>query len=149
LWKHKHIFTWILLTSVGVVLCADLLQPPSEDWCTGLGYLPDNRPTSSVHAIKVVSEPLTGRHQVYGIFQVPISECPPGQPVILRVRGAGTYCENAGTEGVLKHLEGIKAPPGYYLTKHYIRTRTALWLSIQGFLDRLRQPQNWTLTYTE
>lgn len=146
--KRKHIFTWVLLTTMGIVLGAYLLEPPSEDWCTGVGYLPDNRPTNSVHAIKVVVEPILGRHQVYAIFQVSISECPPGCPVILTVSGAGTYCENAGTDGLLQHFEGVEAPAGYYLTRHYIRTRTALWLSIQGLLNQLRQPQNWTLTYS-
>jgi hypothetical protein len=85
---------------------------------------------------------------VYGIFQLEREKCPPNQPVVLTVLAAGKYCETADTDQV-QTFEGIEAPPGYYLSKHYIRTRTALWLSIQGLLDQLKQPRNWTLTYVE
>jgi hypothetical protein len=148
LWKRKLIFTGILLTTVGIVLFAYLLAPPLDDWCSGVGYLPSNRPSTSVHALKVVVEPLQGRHEVYGIFQLEREKCPPNQPVVLTVLAAGKYCETAGTDQV-QNFEGIEVLPGYYLSKHYIRTRTALWLSIQGLLDQLKQPRNWTLTYVE
>jgi hypothetical protein len=148
LWKPKLIFTGFILTTVGICLCGYLLKPPLDDFCTGIGYLPSNRATTSVQAVKVVVEPLWGRHHVYGIFQIDKEKCPPGQPVVLSVRGVGNYCEVVGFDPV-QDFEGIEAPPGYYLTRHYIRTRTALWLSIQGLLDQLRQPRNWTLTYSK
>lgn len=50
---------------------------------------------------------------------------------------------------ISQHLEGIEAAPGYYLTKHYIRTRTALWLTTQELLNQLKQPRNWMLTYDQ
>jgi len=76
-----------------------------------------------------------------------IEKCPPGEPVLLRVNNAGNYCKNAGFDGLFQELEGLEAPSGYYLSKHYMRTRTTLWLITQGVLDQLRQPRNWTLTY--
>ncbi len=149
MWQRKLIFTSVLLITVGLVYSVHLLESPLEDWCTEIEYLPSNRPTTSVHALKVVTEPLLGRHQVYGIFKLSIEDCPLGQPVVLTVVGAGKYCEKAGPGGLLQHFEGVEAPPGYYLTRHYIRTRTAWWLTIQGLLDQLSQPRNWTLTYAK
>lgn len=135
--------------TVGLVCLAHLLEPPLEDWCTGVGYLPANRPTKSVHAVKVVVEPLLGRHQVYAIFQLDRKKSPPGKPVILTVASAGTYCEAAGSGGLFQQFDGVEASPGYYLSRHYIRTRTAIWLSFQGMFKQLKQPQSWTLTYIE
>ncbi len=128
---------------------AYLLVPPFEDWCTGVGYLPSNRATTSVYATKTIVSPFSGQHQVYAIFQLDREKCPPGQRVILSVVGAGKYCETAGSGWLLQHLDGVEAEPGYYLSRHYIRTRTALWLSIRGLLNRLKQPQSWTLTYSD
>ena len=143
--KRKHILLGLVLIAVGLVCIAHLLKPPLEDWCSGVGYLPANRSTTSVHAVKVVVEPLLGRHQVYAIFQLDREKCPPGKPVILTVVGAGKYCEAANSIG--QQFEGIEAAPRYYLSQHYIRTRTAIWLSLQGLFNQLKQPQSWTLTY--
>jgi len=147
LWKQKLIFTWVLLPLLGMIYSIYLLKPPVEDWCSVSGYLPANRPTASVHALKVVVKPWLGQHHIYGVFMLSAEKCRPGQPVILTVRNAGNYCENSGPEGPFQNFEGIEAPSGYYLTRHYIRTRTALWLSIQGLFNQLRLPRNWTLTY--
>jgi hypothetical protein len=146
LWKRKLIFILILVTTVGLVLCVHLLKPPLDDHCSGVGYLSSNR-TTTVHAIKVVVEPFLGQHQVYGIFQLSLEDCPPGQPVILTVVGAGKYCEIVNNLG--QHFEGIEVGSKYYLTKHYIRTRTAISLSIKGLLSELKQPRNWTMTYAK
>ena len=145
MWKRKLIFPWVLLTLVGIICSIYLLKPPLDDWCSG--YLSSNPATTSIHPLKVVVEPLLGRHRVYGIFMLSIEKCPPGEPVLLRVSNAGNYCENAGFKGVFQELEGLEAPSGYYLTRNYMRTRTTLWLITQGLLDQLRQPRNWTLTY--
>jgi hypothetical protein len=77
-----------------------------------MGYLPSDRPTTNVHALKIVVEPLLGRHQVYGIFRLPIEMCPPGHPLILTVRHAGKYCENAGSDGLIQKFAGLEAPLG-------------------------------------
>ena len=147
MWQRKHIFIKLFAIAAGLVCIAYLVAPPSEDWCTGVGYLPANRATISVHPLKVIVEPFLGRHQVFAIFQMEREKCPPGEPVILTVVGAGKYCE--ATDSIGQHFEGLEASSGYYLSKHYIRTRTALWLTIQGVLDPLKQPQNWTITYVD
>lgn len=145
--KRKLIFMILLLTTVGIISLADYLEPPLDDQCTGVGYLPPNRPTQSIPAVKVVVEPFFSRHQVYGIFRLSRKNNPPGLPVIFAVTGAGKYCENTGDLG--QSFEGIEVPGEYYLSRHYIRTRTSLWLSFHGLLEELRKPHNWTLTYTE
>lgn len=147
LFKHKLIFLILLLTTVVIIFLADYLDPTLDDQCTGVGYLPANRPTQSIPALKVVVEPFFGRHQVYGIFRLSRDKIPPGQPVILTVTGAGIYCE--ATEDLGDKFEGIEVAPKYYLSQHYIRTRTALELSFKGWLEQLRQPLNWKLTYSE
>lgn len=145
--KRKLMFTILLLTTVGIISLADYLELSLNDQCTGVGYLPANRPIQRISALKVVVEPFLGRHQVYGIFRLPREKTPPGQPVILTVTGAGNYCE--ATSDLGDNCEGIEVSPEYYLSKHYIRTRTALELSFKGLLEQLRQPLNWTLTYSE
>lgn len=145
MWKRKFIFPWVLLTAVGIIYIANLLKPPLDHWC--IGYVSSNPAATSIHPLRVVVEPMLGRHRVYGIFMLPIEECPPGEPVLLTVRDAGNYCENAGFQGLVQHLEGLEAPTGYYLTRHYMRTRTTLWLITHGLLGQLEQPRNWTLTY--
>lgn len=143
--KQTFVFILVIIAAIGFIWCIQLLKPPSEDFCTGEGYLPSNSPLESIHAIKVVIEPWLGEHQVYGIFQINSHKSPPGHPVILTVVGAGKYCET--TNPISQHFQGIDAAPGYYLTKHYVRTRSVLWSGIHGLLNQLRQPQNWTLTY--
>jgi hypothetical protein len=146
LWKHKFSFIILLITTLGLVLCIKLLKAPAEEFCTGVGYLPSNLPTKSVYPIKVVVEPFQGRHQVYAIFQLDGSKLPPNERVIVTVGGAGHYCEVSNSVG--KYFEGIEPPPGFYLSRHFIRTRTALRLSAKGLLGKLRSPENWMLTYT-
>lgn len=146
-WNRKLIFVWVLLITAGLVYSIHLLEPPVEDFCSGLGYLPSNRATTSVHAINVVVEPLLGRHQAYAIFQLRSEKCPPGKRVVLTVVGAGKYCETVNPIG--QGFEGIEAASGYYLSRHYIRTRTALWLTVRGLSAQLKQLQSWMLTYAE
>lgn len=66
---------------------------------------------------------------------------------MLTVTHVGKYCELTNYIG--QNFEEIAVPNEYYLSQHFIRTRTALWLTIQGLLEELRQPDNWTLTYAE
>jgi hypothetical protein len=146
LWKRKFSFIILLITTLGLVLSIKLLKPPAEEFCSGVGYLPSNLPTKTVYPIKVVVEPFDGRHQVYAIFQLDGSKLPVNERVVLSVGGAGHYCEVSNSVGRI--FEGIETPPGYYLSRHFIRTRTALTLSAKGLLGKLRSPENWMLTFT-
>jgi hypothetical protein len=145
--KRQFIFALVLLSLVGIVAIAYYLQQALDEQCTGVGYLPENQPTTSIHPIKVVVEPFDGQHQVYGIFRMEKEKSPSSQPVVLTVTHVGKYCELTNYIG--QNFEEIAVPNEYYLSQHYIRTRTALWLATQGLLEELKQPDNWTLTYAE
>ncbi len=123
-----------------------LIWPPEDTRCDGSTHLPAGVPVVTVAALKTVVEPFNGRHRVYGLFALPLT-CPPGQPVILSVAGVGHYCDTAENTG--RELDGVRAPPGHYLMRDPIRTRTALGLLLWGQGDRLRQPRNWTLSYAQ
>ena len=145
--KRRLISTLVLISVVGIVAITYSLQQTLDEQCTGVGYLPANLSTTSIHPLKVVVEPFHGQHQVYGIFRLEKAKVPPNQPVILTVNHVGKYCES--TTYVGQNFAEITLADQYYLSQHYIRTRTALWLTIRRLLDELRQPNSWTLTYTE
>jgi hypothetical protein len=145
--KGQLFFTIVLLTMVAVNQLAHRLQEPLDGRCTGLGYLASNRPTTTVHALKVVVKPWLGRHQVYGIFPLPFEKCNRSEPVLLTIKGVGNYCQRAKYTNPHQHFAGIDAPPGYALTRYYLRTRTTWWLTSEGLLEQLKQPKNWTVTY--
>lgn len=144
--KRRLISTLVLISVVGIVAIAYSLQQTLDEQCTGVGYLPA-LPTISIHPLKVVVEPFHGQHQVYGIFRLEKAKIPPNQPVILTVSHVGKYCES--TIYVGQNFAEIAVADQYYLSQHYIRTRTALWLTIRSLLEELRQLDSWTLTYTE
>jgi len=145
--KRQIFFTIVLLTTVGISQLAPFLEKPLDNRCTGVGYLASNRPTTTVHALRVVVKPWWGRHQVYGVFPLPFEKCNRSEPVLLTIIGAGNYCERAKYNGPPQHFEEIQAPPGYALVRYPLRTRTTLWLTTEGLLEQLKQPRNWTLTY--
>lgn len=145
--KRQLFFTIVLLTIVAITQLADRLQEPFDRRCTRLGYLASNRPTTTVHALKVVVKPWLGRHQVYGIFPLPFEKCNRSEPVLLTIVGAGNYCERAKYTEANHRFEGIETPPGHTLTRYYLRTRTTWWLTSEGLLEQLKQPHNWTVTY--
>jgi hypothetical protein len=145
--KRQLIFTLVLLSLVGIVALTHYLQQAADEQCTGVGYLPANLSTTSIHPLKVVVEPFQGQHQVYGIFRLEKAKIPPNQPVILTVNHVGKYCESTIYLG--QNFAEIAVPNQYYLSQHYIRTRTAIWLTMRRLLEELKQLENWTLTYTE
>lgn len=143
--KRLLIVTLVLLSLLGIF--AYSLQQIRDEQCTGVGYLPPNLSTTSIHPLKVIVEPFHGQHQVYGIFRLEKAKTPTSQSVILTVTHAGKYCESTNYIG--QNFAEIVVPNQYYLSQHYIRTRTALWLTSQGLLNELKQLNNWTLTYAE
>jgi len=147
--KRAVIFILLFLTTLGWVLFTHRhhLMLPGSNWCAGVGYLPDNRPTETIHAVHVTAKPWRGEHHVYGIFELDEQKVPPGQPVIVRVSGAAKYCTTSNPVG--NKFRNIEAPEGYYLSRHYIRTRTGFWVTLLGQRGKLKQPQNWTLTYAK
>ena len=145
--KRRFFLPLVLISLVGTFAITYYLQQALDEECTGVGYLSANPSKTSIHPLKVVVEPFQGQHQVYGIFRMEKVKTPPSQPVVLTVNHVGKYCESTVYLG--QNFAEITVPNQYYLSQHYIRTRTALWLSMRGLLEKLRQPDNWTLTYTE
>jgi hypothetical protein len=107
---------------------------------------PPQVPTASqqFHAVKVVIQPWTGRHEVYGIFMLP-----------LQYRSGRTY---KGTISIndfseefvpdwhlIDHAEGIDLTPGHYLVQRHLSTRIALRFLLRGHFADLKLPCNWTL----
>lgn len=147
--KRHLFFTIVLLTTVGISQLAQYLEKPLDGRCSGLEYLASNRPTTTVHPLKVVVQPWLGRHHVYGIFLLPFEICNRSEPVLLTIIGAGNYCQIAKYTEPNHRFEEMEPPPGYTLARYPLRTRTTLTrlLTTQGLLEKLEQPRNWTLTY--
>lgn len=91
---------------------------------------------------KIVMKPWNGRHNVYGIFMLPIEDNS-SKRLVISIPGAGNYC--GGTHNVGTSFEGIQAKPGYYLLKANFRTRTSTWLIARGFANQLENSLNWKL----
>ena len=120
-----------------------LSKPPSRDCQIGNSLSPQE-----IHASRVVVQPWLGRHEVYGIFVIP-----------LRFRSSRTYTGTLWVDGFKdqfapdgqfldQHEEGVVVEPGNYLMRGYIPTRVALWFLFTGQLDELRSPCNWTIEFS-
>lgn len=127
----------IPLYPIGVV------QRP-ESACDAEAFMTSRRSKVVIHPEKVIVQPWNGQHNVYGIFMLPDS-VPSKEPVLLQVKHVGTFCDEASNAG--KVWGDVQAKPGHYLMIDNIRTRTALWLMLQGKLAELEQPANWALVY--
>lgn len=94
------------------------------------------------HPAKVVVKPWNGRHNVYAVFMLP-NTVKSRKSLIINIPGVGTYC--GASERVGTSFEGVEAKPGYYLVKASLQTRTTTLLIARGYLNYLRDPQNWNL----
>jgi len=100
-----------------------------------------NKTTAQIHPYKVIVKPWWGRHHVYAIFVLP-SESKASYLLMVTIQGS-TYCGWASTVGNLYY--GIYAKPGERIVVGRLRTRTAVWLIVLGFIDQLKESHNWTL----
>jgi hypothetical protein len=143
-------FQWItgvgsasaLLVLVGIVTWL-MIKPPTHDCMNEETTTPQR-----FSAAKVVVKPWMGRHEVFGIFMVP-----------LRYRSSKTYSGTISVNGytdefhpdwdLVQHVEGIKVRPGYYLVKVYLPTRVALLFLFSGRFGDLRAPCNWTVGFVK
>jgi hypothetical protein len=91
---------------------------------------------------KIVVKPWNGRHNVYGVFMLPV-ENQSGKMLVVHIPGVRTFC--GATERVGTSFEGIQAKPGYYLVKAYLRTRISTWLIVRGLGKQLKDIRNWRL----
>ena len=131
------------LLLVATVLC--LVAMPGSNHCPGDG--PFDAEQYKAHPVKVVVRPWLGRHQVFGIFVVPL-RYRSGRSYLGRISVAGLKGEVAPDwQPQDQRVEDVVAEPGYYLIRGYIPTRIAFWFLFTGQFDDLRIPCNWTLQF--
>jgi hypothetical protein len=96
--------------------------------------------------VKVVVKPWAGRHNVYGVFTLPITD-PSSQAVApyitIHIPGRQTYCAAAVT--VDPSWVGLPDRPGQQVVIGLLHTRTAWWLLGHGQKADLQNPENWSL----
>ena len=101
-----------------------------------------NTRKTKIAPYKLIIKPWKGRHNVHGLFMLPIEDRT-AKLLVLSIPGAGTFC--GGAHDVGTNFEGIKAKPGYYLIKTNLRTRISIWLITRGFTNQLKDSRNWQL----
>jgi hypothetical protein len=150
--KRFDRFKRIGFVSVGVVLlyigtAAWLTATPVTNHCQSEGT--SDSKLFRAHPVKVAVRPWLGRHQVFGIFMVP-----------LRYRSGKRYSGTISVQSFTgefrpdqqpeaQRVEDVVVEPGSYLIRGYVPTRTALWFLFTGQLGDLRSPCNWTLEFSE
>jgi len=143
-------FQWItgigsataLLILIGIVIWL-MIKPPTHD-CM-------NEATTTAQtfsATKIVIQPWLGRHEVFGIFMVP-----------LRYRSGKTYSGILSVNDYKAEIhpdwdldqpfDDVKVKPGYYLIKDYVPTRVALLFLLRGQFGDLRASCNWTVEFVK
>ncbi|MGB5632778.1 MAG: hypothetical protein WBM44_24700 [Waterburya sp.] len=136
----------LLFLAVFLVLVKLKLQHKDITLCDVESFVVANPKTAKVNATKVLVEPWRGRHRVYAVFIVPMLY-ESGYPVLLDIKGVNTICRRA-TLVSRNGFDGISPPQNSTVIKLFLRTRTALWLTIMGKINDLEQLDNWTLTYS-
>lgn len=145
-------FKRIGFASVGLMLlyvgtAAWLTATPATNYCQSEGTA--DAKLFRAHPVKVAVRPWLGRHQVFGIFIVP-----------LRYRSGTRYSGTISVQSFTgpfrpdqqpeaQRVEDVVVEPGSYLIRGYIPTRNALWFLFAGQLGDLRSPCNWTLEFRE
>lgn len=99
--------------------------------------------TQQLHPASVVIKPWKGRHHVYAYFVVPPGYRP-SQFFEVMVGDAKSYC---GQTKLTKTTSVPLAPASseHQVVKGLLRTRTAMWLILNGKTAELAQPENWLL----
>ncbi|WP_138497840.1 hypothetical protein [Nostoc sp. PA-18-2419] len=141
--RRLLIFIFIFLLSLSVIT---LWWPVNDSACNFEGFLASKTTKFQVQASKVVVQPWRGEHKSYGIFMIP-NEYKQSPFFVLTVKGAGSYCSRQF--GYKKKFDDVFAQPGTYLVRKFIRTRTAVRMTLQGLYFQLNDKDNWTLTFPQ
>ncbi|MBW4646453.1 MAG: hypothetical protein KME23_26255 [Goleter apudmare HA4340-LM2] len=136
-------YALLLLLSLSIVTT---LWPVDGSYCNSEAFLTSQTQKFAVQATKVVVEPWRGKHHVYGIFMVP-NKYQQTPFFVLSVKGFGSKCSKPF--GNSQNYDDVFAKPGTHLVRHYLRTRTALWLMLQGMYNQISDQQNWILTFPQ
>ncbi|MBD2354186.1 hypothetical protein H6G41_06030 [Tolypothrix sp. FACHB-123] len=142
--SRQFIYILFVISLVGILGFSYISEKPIGK-CYKRGFISSNNQKYYIYPEKIVIQPWRGQHHVYGIFMIP-NGYEHDYLLQFQLPDNSTYC---GTVYYSIHnvLDGIKARPDNYLVKGYVNTRLALWLMIQGKLDHLQQPSNWSLGY--
>jgi hypothetical protein len=133
----------LLLATILLLIC---VLTPQPRLCCDVGNSAVDRNILQIHAAKVVVKPWRGAHHVFGIFVLP-DRFRPGHAGQLTIQGTGfEKDEHIFYRGIRK--SGVQAPPGHYVIKAFIRTRSAFELILQGHWEQLNHPCNWMLRYS-
>jgi hypothetical protein len=112
------------------------------------GARPARAASVAQRPIKVVVKPWAGRHNVYGVFSLPIgdpSSQTGGPPpyITIDLPGRQTYC--AAVVKIDPSWVGLPDRPDQEVVIGLLHTRTALWLLGHGQKADLQNPENWSL----
>ncbi len=110
--------------------------------CPGSRLNASNGPLIPLHPAQVTVEPWKGRHNVYAVFLVP-NGYHPDEYVTIALPDGQTYCGHIYTPK--PHVANYPVPPGYYVVRGLLRTRTTIGILSAGKKAELEQPQHWTL----
>ncbi len=110
--------------------------------CKDALFLETGATIFQIHPVSLNIKPWKGRHQVYGVFKLP-SGHQVRYPVMITVKGAGRYRKEAS---MIQEYEG---QDGVRLLQVHLKTRVAILMILLGFYPYLKEPLNWTLTYTQ
>jgi hypothetical protein len=110
--------------------------------CPGSTLSRSHGPLVPLHAQQVFVQPWKGRHQVYALFLVP-GGYQADQFVTIKLADGQIYCGH--TALVDPSTLNQSLPPGHYMMRGKLRTRTTIGLLSQGKKAELEQPTNWTL----
>ena len=87
---------------------------------------------------KIVVQPWKGRHHVYAEFQVPAGTFVSDRAKV-NMGNLGEFCGGVSEVAAAEHSVGTTTAIAR------MRTRTALWLIVQGKIGDLNQAANWQL----
>ncbi len=144
--KRQLVYTIAALALLGIPKLVLSLEQPPEFNCPVGDLLPLEPDTYKTHPTKLMVKPWRGQHNVYAIFMIP-KGYKPGRLGVLDIKDVAKYEQPVFSEG--KWHDGVQAKPGYYLVKVFVKTRVALKWTAKGDFNSLRQPCNWTLTYSK
>jgi hypothetical protein len=131
--KPGAIVTLLLLLSIALPSLAQQITLPDgprrasicpSDWSADQTIAPS----------KIVVQPWKGRHHVYAEFQLPTGKTVSDRAKV-SVGEVGEFC------GGVSEVETV----GNTVAIARIRTRTALWLLLQGKMGELKLAKNWQL----
>lgn len=137
----------VLSALVFAAIVLSVLAEPPTSHC--LGEVSSDSNKYKAHPVKVVFRPWLGRHQVFGIFMVPLNYRSGRNYSGTISVGSFSDAFIPDTQPVVQQVDDVVAKPGYYVVRGYIPTRTALWFLFTGQVGDLRSPCNWTLKFSE